>query len=367
MDPRHALKLGRIAGIEVGVHYTWLVIGVLVAWSLAQGALPASYPGWGAAVYWTAGILAALALFASVLIHELAHSLVAGRLGVRVESITLFVFGGVSTIRDEPRRPRDEFLIAVVGPLASLTLAALLWVLRGAVPLPAPGSVQADLLIPRAVLDYLVTLNAVVGVFNLLPGFPLDGGRVLRSILWGSTHSLRRATDIASYVGQAVGFGLVFAGLGLLLSGDVLDGLWTAFIGWFLNGAAEATRRDQALEQDLSGIPVARLMDIAPPTAPPSMSVRDFVLSHALWHGRRSLLVVADGRLLVVADGRLLGIVTLADAKHVPQSQWATTPLAQIMTPTPLRTAAPDSPLNVALQTMVREALNQLPVVDGDR
>jgi Zn-dependent protease len=198
---RSSLRLFRIAGIDIGVHYTWIFIFLLISWSLAQGFFPQQYPGWDTFSYWITGILAALVLFASVLLHELAHSLVARARGMPVNSITLFIFGGVSNLEEEPEKPRAEFAMAIVGPLTSLALAGIFWGLTQTVE-----NQDSPL---AAMLSYLALINLVLAVFNLMPGFPLDEGRVLRSILWGTTGSLRKATDIAATVGRLFGWGLI--------------------------------------------------------------------------------------------------------------------------------------------------------------
>jgi Zn-dependent protease/CBS domain-containing protein len=348
---KSSVRLGRVAGIDVGIHYTWLFAFALIAWSLAAGFFPSAAPGLAAPTYWLLGVAAALGLFASVLIHEFSHSLMALARGLRVQSITLFIFGGVSTIVGEAERSLDEFLIAVVGPLSSFVLAGVFW---------AAGQVAAlDGTPLGAFLGYLASVNLILGVFNLVPGFPLDGGRVLRSIVWGASGSLRRATQVASYVGQGFGFLLIFWGVARLLGGDVFGGLWTAFIGWFLNNAAESTRQQQALTDDLRGVSVAQVMDPRPATAEPSMSVHEFVFDHVVRRGERALLVVQAGQ--------LLGIVTITDAKQVPQEQWAATPVRRIMTSVPLKTVPIEAELAAALQLMVEGTLNQVPVVQAGR
>ncbi|MGH2355839.1 MAG: site-2 protease family protein [Chloroflexota bacterium] len=348
---QNAIKLGQIRGIEIGVHYSWLLIFGLLTWSLAQGFFPANYPGWEATTYWVAGALSALALFMSVLAHELTHSIVAQSRGLPVHSITLFIFGGVSNLQDEPASARDEFLIAIVGPLSSFVLAAAFWGGR-----LAAGADDSPL---AAGFTYLATVNALLAGFNLLPGFPLDGGRVLRSIIWGATGSLRRATEIASYVGQGIGWLMIFWGVSQALGGALLNGLWIAFLGWFLNGAAESNRQAQALKESLRGVRVAQLMDPQPALAGPDTFVQEFVYRYVIQQGRRSLLVVEDGR--------LLGLVSITDAKDLPQTEWAATPVARIMTPVPLKTVARDSELTDALRLLVAGSLNQLPVVDDGR
>jgi Zn-dependent protease/predicted transcriptional regulator len=284
-----------------------------------------------------------------VLVHELGHSLVAGARGIRVDSITLFIFGGVSNITKEASTARDEFLIAVVGPVTSLVLAGLFWVIGQVVPAGTAVS---------AVASYLAFTNLLLGAFNIVPGFPLDGGRVLRSILWGTTGDMARATRIASYVGQGVAFIMITWGLSRLLAGDVFGGLWTAFIGWFLNSGAESSRQQLTVHNALDGVPVTAVMDTSPPVAVPSTSVHDFVFEHTLRHGRRALPVVEDGR--------LVGIVSITDAKHLPHDAWSTTPVGQVMTRMPLRTLTPEADLSAALELMVANGVHQIPIVrDG--
>jgi Zn-dependent protease/CBS domain-containing protein len=345
-----SFKIARVAGIDIGIHYTWLFAFALIAWSLAGGFFPSTFPGFDPATYWLLGVAGAVGLFASVLFHELSHSLVAIARGMRVHSITLFIFGGVSNLQGEAEEPRDEFLIAVVGPLSSFLLAGLFWALGVITPGPNPVA---------ALLGYLALVNLMLGAFNLVPGFPLDGGRVLRSIIWRVTGSMRRATQLASYAGQAVAFLLIFWGLSRMFGGDFLGGLWTAFIGWFLNSAAESTRQQQALQEHLRGIHVANVMDSQPTLVEPGLSVHDFVFDHVLQRGERAVLVTQGGR--------LLGLASITDAKRVPQAEWSTTPVGQVMTRVPLRSIAATADLSVALKLLTENGLNQLPVVDDGR
>ncbi len=348
---RSSFTLVRIAGIDVGIHYTWVLAFALVTWTLAEGYFPTTFPGWGAGTYWLVGAVSAVALFTSVLVHELSHSFIALARGQGVHSITLFIFGGVSNLKGEARRASDEFLVAVVGPLTSFVLAGLFWAIRRAV---APADTPLG-----ATLDYLAFINLLLGGFNLLPGFPLDGGRVLRSIVWGATGSVRRATQVASYVGQAFGLGLVLWGLFGVLSGQILSGLWTAFIGWFLNSAAESSRTEQALQENLAGIKVAQVMDPSPPITSPRTSVYDFVFQHVLREGERAVLVMDEDQ--------LVGIVTVTDAGGLPQEQWPSTQVSRVMTRPPLRTVQSGAALSAALELLVDGRFNQVPVVDRDR
>jgi Zn-dependent protease/CBS domain-containing protein len=345
-----SFSIGRVAGIRIGIHYTWLFAFLLIAWSLADSYYPDQVPAQSTATYWLIGILSALLLFASVLAHELTHSLVARGLGLNVDSITLFIFGGVSNLTSEPSTARNEFLVAVVGPVSSLVLAAVFWLLGQTIPARSPAG---------AVAGYLAFVNLLLGGFNLVPGFPLDGGRVLRSLIWGATGSLRRATLVASYVGQAFGWLLIAWGLTRVLGGDLLGGLWTAFIGWFLNGAAESSRQEQTLQQSVRGIAAARLMEEPVVAIPPNMSVADFVFEQVMLHGHRALPVVDNGR--------LIGIVSLTDVRKLPREDWATTPVSQVMTPAPLATVGSKEHLGAAIARMAQRGVHQLPVVDDGR
>ena len=344
-----SFKVGTVAGIEVRVHYTWLLALFFISWSLAVGYFPSTNRSLGASTDWVLGVAAALLLFASVLVHELGHSLVATARGLRVENITLFIFGGISSIAQEATSARDEFLVAVVGPLISLLLAGVFWVIAQVTP--AASAVGA-------LAGYLAFTNLLLGLFNIVPGFPLDGGRVLRSIVWALTGDMARATRVASYVGQVFAFLLIAWGVVQVLGGDLFGGLWIAFIGWFLNTGAEGSRQQLAVRSVLDGVPVTTVMDASPAVASPGLSVRDFVMEHALRRGHRALPVVEDGR--------LVGIVSVADARHVEQDAWGATPVSTVMTRVPLKTLPPEADLAAAMELMVENSIHQVPIVrDG--
>jgi len=344
---KSSFRLGRIAGIEIGIHYSWLLAFILIAWSLAQGFFPQNFPGWDLATYWITGVLAALFLFVSVLVHELAHSLVAIARGLPVRGITLFIFGGVSRIEGEPEKPKVEFAMAVVGPLASLALAGIFWGLYQVV-----GEQDSPL---AAMLFYLALINALLAGFNLIPAFPLDGGRVLRSILWGATGNLTRATNIAATVGRFFGWGLIGFGIFQLVSGNFLGGIWIAFIGWFLSSAADASRREITVRGQLTGVPVKAVMDPSSETISPQTPVEKVVRDIFLQRRRRAAAVYQDDR--------LVGIVTITDVKGLPQQKWTQTPVGEIMTREPLYSVGMDDDLNLALKLLARHDLNQLLVL----
>lgn len=343
-----ALRLGRIAGIPVGVHPSWFVALAVITLSLAQGFFPQSYPGWSEATYWAAGFVAALALFLSVLLHELSHAAAARARGLAVESITLFIFGGVAHIRSEADSPRDEFFIAVVGPVASVLIGGVSWLAARAL-----GVADAPL---RAILDYLGMVNVMLAIFNLLPGYPLDGGRVLRAILWGATGSLARATTWASYAGQTLGFMFIALGVFQMFAGQLLSGLWIAFIGWFLSNAAETSRQQVAAQEGFVGVRVRDLMLPDPPTAGPDLPVQRFISEYVLQRGLRALPVVAGGR--------VVGVVSITDVKEVPAERWGALAIGEIMTGDKLASVRPSDELALALRLLAERDLNQLLVMD---
>jgi len=345
---RSSIRLFRIAGIDIGIHYTWIFIFVLVAWSLAQGFFPQAYPGWSTTTYWVTGFVASLLLFVSVLLHELAHSLVARARGLPVRSITLFIFGGVSNLEEEPQQPRVEFVMAIVGPLTSLVLAGICW---GLFQLMAGESTPVV-----AALFYLALINALLAGFNLLPAFPLDGGRVLRSILWGATGNLVKATNIAAISGRV--FSWLFIGYGvyeLLWVGNLFGGLWIAFIGWFLGNAADTSRREVGLREQLTGVRVQDVMDPSPVAISPATSVWDLVRDTFRQYRRRAV-PVSDGN-------QAVGIITFTDVRELPQERWAQTPVEEIMTRTPLYSVAPEDDLSSAMKLIAQHDINQVLVL----
>lgn len=346
-----SLRLGRIAGIEIGIHYTWLFAFALIVWSLAEGFFPSSFPGWSRVAYWTTGVAAALLLFVSVLVHELAHSFVARARGLKVQGITLFIFGGVSNLGGEAASAKDEFAIALVGPLTSLALSGAFWGLT-----QVAGDPDAPL---AAVLFYLSFINLMLAGFNLLPGFPLDGGRVLRSILWGTTGNMARATRIATATGQAFGWLLIAFGMFQVLGGSFLGGLWIAFIGWFLISAADSSRREAAMREQFHDVRVREVMQPEPDTVSPQTTVEELVQEWFLQKGRRALPVSEDGR--------LVGIVTLTDVKGLPQQRWHQARVAEIMSRDPLYSVAPDDDLGVALRLLAEHNLNQVLVLQDSK
>ncbi len=345
---RGALTVGQVFGIPIRVHSTWFLVFALITWSLAGGYFPLEYPGWDAATYWVVGVTTAVLFFASVLIHELGHSVLARREGITVRSITLFIFGGVAQIESEPPSAGAEFRIAIAGPLTSLGLAGIFILL---------GSSMAANSVVAAPAMYLGRINLILALFNLIPGFPLDGGRVLRAIMWGLGGSFRQATRWASRVGGVVAFLFIVYGIGLMFFGNFFNGLWIAFIGWFLNNAAQSSYQQVVLRDMLAGVTVRDVMTQECAAIPGDLRLDRLVHEHVLGSGRRCLFVAEEGG--------LQGLVTLHNIKAVPRDQWDKATASQVMTPVnELLSARPDEDVLTLLQRMDEADVNQVPVMD---
>jgi Zn-dependent protease/CBS domain-containing protein len=351
---RGSLVLGAIRGIPIRIHFTWLIIFGLLSWSLASGYFPQRYPDLPIAAYWIKGIIAALFLFGSVLVHELMHALMAQNLRVPIAGITLFALGGVSEMKQEPPSPSAEFKIAIVGPLASLALAGMFWLIWRALEREGPDPSFA------AIALYLVGLNTVVAVFNLLPAFPLDGGRVLRSIIWAITKNLQKATYLATRVGRVFAYILISVGAVSLFAGAGFQGIWMALIGFFLLQGAQASYTQVLLKEALAGIAIRDIMVKDVVSVPPGLSVRALIERYFLTHGY--------GGFPVVEQGQVEGLVSLGDVKRVPPEDYDRVTVREVMTPLAERlTIAPEEDVSVALQRMAEEELGRLIVMERGR
>jgi len=362
-------RIGRIFGINIRVDWSWLLIFALTTWNLAT-AFSGFHSEWGLALTWGTAAVAAVLFFASVLMHELAHSLIAKGQGIPVRSITLHLFGGVSNIQREPESPSDEFLMAIVGPITSLVIGgALAWIvlasagLSGALTDPARALGQLGPLF--TLLLWLGSVNVMVGLFNLIPGFPLDGGRVLRSIMWVLTDNLRRATRWASWVGQAIAWLMILAGIAMtfgmripILGTGLGNGLWLAFIGWFLNSASVKSYQKLVIQDILEGVPVERMMRADPPTCSADCSVSRLVHDHIMQTDEQSFPILKNG------TRQLTGLVTLEDVRGVSRDAWDTTKVADIMMPLDkLVLVSPEDDAADALGKLTGRDVRQLPVV----
>src|SRR5438876_9380980 len=349
------VKVGRIAGISIGLHYSWFIIALLIALSLAQH-FRAVAPEWSSMVVWMAAVITGLLFFAALLLHELAHSVVAKSRGLRVRAITLFALGGVSQIESEASDAKSEFWIAIAGPLTS-ALIGLIFLFIARISGWLPGAEPSTPVI--AVLLWLGYINIGLAAFNMVPGFPLDGGRVLRAVIWWITRNADRSTRLAAQVGQAVAFIFIVLGLFRFFVGANFGGLWLAFIGWFLLDAARSSYVQVELMTGLRNRRVADIMDRDYATVEGHLSLQDFVDEYVLRTGRRCFVVVQNDR--------VSGLITTHEVKGVDRDSWSQTSVQSVMRPlSQLRTVAPDTPAIHALELMSREDMNQLPVIfDG--
>jgi Zn-dependent protease/CBS domain-containing protein len=350
MTSKSSIPLGRIFNIPIGLDYSWFLIFALLTWSLASSYFPSEFTNWPVMQYWVIGAITAGMLFVSVLLHELGHSVVALRYKVPVKSITLFIFGGVAQIASEPPTAAAEFWIAIAGPIVSFLLAgffrALQFVTAGFSPL-------------LAIAQYLALLNGSLALFNLIPGFPLDGGRVLRAILWGTSHNFQKATRTSATVGRIIAFGFILFGVFQIFTGNLVGGLWIAFIGWFLDSAASSQLQQQNLQNVLVGFTASQAMSRDYIILTPDTTLQQLVAQPYLIQGRK-YFIVED-------QGRLAGFLTSGQLKQVPKETWATTRIDQIMIPLDqVHIIHPETDLWDAIKDMDLDGVNQLPVMsDG--
>jgi Zn-dependent protease/CBS domain-containing protein len=349
---RSQIKLGRIGGIEIGLHYSWFVIALLITFSLA-GHFHSVNPEWNTSWTWGVAIITSVLFFGTLLLHELAHSLVARSRGLSVRAITLFALGGVSQIETEAPDAKTEFWIAIVGPLTSLLIGILCIGIAAAMGW-SPGREPRNPV--SAVLVWLGYINVGLAAFNMIPGYPLDGGRVLRAIAWWITHSMDRATRIAATSGQVVAFLFIVYGIYRFFVGAGFGGLWMAFIGWFLLDAARSSYVQVGLLSGLRGHHVADMMERDCATVPAYVSVRDFVDEYLLHSANRCFVVVQDQE--------PVGIITASQVKTVGRDRWTQTSLQSIMRPLDQMPAvSPEMPVEQALDVMSRTRANELAVV----
>lgn len=347
-----AFQIGRLFGIRIRLHYSWLFVFFMVAWSLATSYLPASYPGWQPALRWGAGFAGSIMLFTSVLIHEMSHSLVAMSRGYKVRGITLFLLGGVAEIEKEANKASEEFLIAVVGPLTSFVLSGIFF---GIYFLVQPDGSEPVM----ALSFYLGMINFVLGAFNLIPGFPMDGGRVLRSIVWKATGSLKKATIVAANVGMGIGTLFMLGGAYIAFSSrDLMSGLWIAFIGWFIQSSASSAKAQQKVTGSLLGRRVRDGMARQFTAVTPGTSLQELVGQHITRDFQRAFLVMLGNQ--------FYGLITASDVRKVPPDQWANTPVTAVMTRAErVQSVTPDDALEVALQKLAANGIHQLVVMEN--
>ena len=368
----NGFRVGKIFNINIEIDWSWLLIFGLVSWSLASS-FGQMHADWTPLMQWGMALLAALLFFLSVLAHELAHSLVARAQGVPVRNITLFMFGGVSNIQKEPASPVNELLVAIVGPLTSFILGGLFLLLgTGGLALSNLTATNMSELLSQlgpmnTIFLWLGSVNILVGLFNLIPGFPLDGGRVVRSILWGITNDLKKATRWASWLGQAVAWLLILAGMAMLFGAQIpvlgsgfINGLWLIFIGWFLQNAAVQSYRRVVIQDILEDIPVKRLMSPTVPTAPAHISVEEFVDNYLMRSDNRAFIVYEEDK--------MVGLITIEDVRKLATEARRATLVRDVMTPSEkMIVVAPEEDVTDAFERLQMKDIRQLPVVAGNK
>jgi len=348
------ITLVKLFGFKVKIDLSWLILGLLITWTLAQGLFPYFYKGLQTATYWVMGIAGALGLLVSIVFHELWHSLIARKFGLPMRGITLFIFGGVAEMTDEPPSPKAEFFMAIAGPLSSVALGLGLFGIfflgiNTGWPRPVTG-----------VVNYLAFLNLLLAGFNLLPAFPLDGGRVLRSVLWGWKDNIRWATQIASKIGGFFGIALIMVGVLEVFLGNFIGGVWLAVLGLFIRGASHSAYQQLIVRRALEGEKVRRFMKSDPITVPPSLSVKDLVEDYIYKHHFKMYPVVDDGQ--------LMGCVTLSQVKSVPMEERDRHYVRELAEEcSEKNTIGPDDDAMKALTTMSRTQSSRLMVVEGNR
>jgi len=347
------ISLFSIAGIRIRLDFSWFIIFALVLFALSAGYLPRTFPGQDPRTYWLAGLVATILFFTSVVVHELSHSLVARRYGIDIPEITLFIFGGVSRLSQEPKDPKTEFKIAVVGPLSSFLLAALFGGLRVAL-----AGFEPSLIV--VVIGYLTWINLALGIFNLIPGFPLDGGRILRAFLWWKTGSLTRATKVATDIGKGFALALMILGGLQIFAGALINGLWLLFIGMFLRGMSVQGYEELVMRKSLEGVHVREVMVQEVVSVPPDLTLAQLVHDYFLHYAFRGFPVVTDGR--------VLGVVSVTGVRQVPMEEHNVRQVADIMAPLAAELLIDgEASLAEALVKMAREGQDRLLVLKGER
>jgi Zn-dependent protease/CBS domain-containing protein len=348
------IPLFKLAGFQIALDWSWFILAVLITWTLASGLFPFYYPGLTPAAYWSMGVIAALGLFGSILVHELGHAMVARRYGLPIRRITLFIFGGVAEMEAEPERPAVEFWVAIAGPITSFLVGLVCWLL-----LQAAAGVGAGVPVV-GVLAYLASINAILAVFNLVPAFPLDGGRILRAALWYWKGSLRWATRVASTIGGGFGILLIVLGVYRVLIGDFVGGMWWFLIGLFVRFAAQMSYQQVLMRETLRGIPVRRIMAANPITVPSGITIAQLIDDYVYRH-HHNMFPVVD-------NGRLVGCVRMNDIKRLPRDRWASTTVAEIMQQCTEATAiSPNMDAMEVLSLMARTQNSRVLVTEGDR
>ena len=344
---KSSIIIGKILGIPLWIHYSWFLILFLVIISLANGYFPSEYPNWEVTTYWITGVVTTLLFFVSVLLHELGHSVIAHTQGMTVRNITLFIFGGVAQIGSEPESPGAEFKIAIAGPLASIILAGLFTLI---------GMIFGNLPTISAVALYLSRINLILAVFNTIPGYPLDGGRILRAFFWNVSGSFLSSTTWASYIGQGIAILFLAYGVYQMFIGNILNGLWLVFIGWFMINAANEGHKQVMVRETMINITAEQLMTKDCAMVSGETSIADLIDNYVINNGNRCFFILNNSN--------IEGMLTLQNIKKVKQANWSTIQVNRIMTPIDaLITAPPEENAWTLIRRMDEADINQIPVI----
>jgi Zn-dependent protease/predicted transcriptional regulator len=352
-EKKSGIRLIKVGGIQIKLDYSWFIVFALVLWSLSAGYFPRVYPDQSTQTYWTAGLIAAFLFFVSVVTHELSHSFMAIRSGIKISEITLFIFGGMARLSEEADDPKTEFKIAIVGPLTSFALAIVFWLIRNAIQGDQPSIIVE-------IFGYLAWINVALGVFNLIPGFPLDGGRVFRAVWWWKTGSMIEATRVASDIGKGFAIVLMILGGLQIFSGALVGGLWFIFIGMFLRGMAEVGYNELVMKKSLEGTRIQDVMIRDLVTVSPNLSIKRLITDYFLRYGYRGFPVITDGK--------VSGMISLANVKDLSEQEQADRIVEQVMAPINGETIIPpETSLIEALKKMSQQKTARLLVMRGDQ
>jgi Zn-dependent protease/predicted transcriptional regulator len=346
------IRLGRVFGVDIGLHYSWFIIAFLITFSLA-GQFQLTNPAWSSGLRWGLAIVTAILFFAAIVAHELSHALVAKARGLPVRSITLFALGGIAQMERDAADAKTEFWMGIIGPITSFVIGVVCLLLAFALGWTPPESAETP---AAAMLMWLGVINIGLAIFNMVPGFPLDGGRVLRGLIWWITGNAKRATTIAARVGQVIAFLMILYGMLQFFRGSGFNGLWLAFIGWFLLSASRESYAQMVIAEGLRGLRVADVMSRDYPAVDAYTNLQTFAEEHLMRSGRRFFVVTLNGQ--------PEGIITPNEIAAVPRARWPYTTITDVMRPLDqVRTVSPDTPISNVLELMASQDLNQLPVI----
>ncbi len=348
---KNQIRMGSIYGIPLTFDFSWFLVLFFITWILAGSYFPNEYKGWSKIYYWAVGAATAFFFFLSVLLHEIGHSIAAKKYNYKVKKVKLFIFGGISEIPEEPKNPKEEFVISVAGPAVTFLLALIFYGLA----FLTKNNVHL-----YALFHYLGLINLLLGIFNILPGFPLDGGRILRAIIWHKKKDFDKATQITAGIGRVFGFIVISIGFFEIMAGYFIDGVWLSFIGWFLESAAFAQLQKEKISKYFEGHTVEEAMSKSYGLVPADTTISEFIQNDILIRHRRAFIVEDKGK--------NIGLLTIHDIKKIPQDKWETATVTDVMKPlNEVKIVDINYPLEEALKEMNLDGVNQMPVMEENK